>query len=614
MLEVRCACSGPIYTMDTGNEEDAANVLIRKIIPAYAERNDRTTNTNPIPATTLAESSNPRILKHFPQGHIPREIQEDLIQKIESKFASGYKIIVLSAPTGIGKSDIAAYFAKSLGSSHIVTSSKNLQDQYSRDLKFLKPVKGMSNFPCLQLMKNKKIDLKDDKLALQRKLTCELGSCKKTVLTNGTKAKEVCEFKPSISDVQNGLVDNKCHYYIQKYAGLVSNHTLWNYSSYFQLVKFQKEAYSDYIERAVGIFDESHKIEDEIIQFIGSDIYKRNLEECNIDIRNRTLSDIDVVIRILDDLAESYARQIKETEESRAFQMNPDYELLTKLEKKYKRFITAKIDISSNKDNFVVNDPVFDRDGEFRFISIKPLDISQYAKEFFDNSKQIFMSATIDKSSFCENIGFKQEEVAVVEAPKSPFSYENRAVDFLNIRSMRFDSTPQDELAVIQKIDELLSKHHNQRGLILTSSRSKCNKIYQNLSVHNKKRVRICHSNNEFGKTQDEIIAEHSKDPNGVLLSSSLWEGVDLKDDLSRFQIIAKTPFPDSTEKRVKEKMKKYYLWYRSQTITKLLQGFGRSIRSETDWARTYVLDTKAKELLKQNLTLVPLAYHDLIN
>ena len=28
------------------------------------------------------------------------------------------------------------------------------------------------------------------------------------------------------------------------------------------------------------------------------------------------------------------------------------------------------------------------------------------------------------------------------------------------------------------------------------------------------------------------------------------------------------------------------------QTLTKLLQGFGRSIRSEDDWAKTYVLDT----------------------
>ena len=110
-----------------------------------------------------------------------------------------------------------------------------------------------------------------------------------------------------------------------------------------------------------------------------------------------------------------------------------------------------------------------------------------------------------------------------------------------------------------------------------------------------------------------EVITEHALDPSGVLLSSSLWEGVDLKDDLSRFQIIAKVPYPNYTEKRVKAKMEKFPLWYTSQTLTKILQGFGRSIRSEDDWAKTYVLDSAVNNVFFKGQGMIPRAYYDVL-
>ena len=168
-------------------------------------------------------------------------------------------------------------------------------------------------------------------------------------------------------------------------------------------------------------------------------------------------------------------------------------------------------------------------------------------------------------------------------------------------------------MAVSKKIDEILTKHSDQKGLILTSSRARCYNIINQISPQNKKRIRLCHTSNQNGKTQDQILKEHSEDDDGVLLSSSLWEGVDLKDDLSRFQIIAKTPYPSLSDKRVKTKMQKFPLWYKAQTIMKLLEGFGRSIRSENDWAVTYVLDSAALTILNQYKTIVPKAYYDVL-
>lgn len=500
--------------------------------------------------------------------------------------------------------------------SFVVTASKHLQDQYTKDLQFLKPVKGKSNFPCLQLMEHEGIKKDDFKNAMQRRLTCEKGLCEEIKQKHGKKVKEVCKFKPQITEFEESGYDNEwCHYYKQKYLALISNHSIWNYSSYFQLMKFNKVLYAEYINRPVAIFDEAHQIEEQIIQFIGIDIYNKHLEECGINVKNYDLTDIDIIIKLLDDLAESYAKQIKDTKENRAFISNPDYPLVKKLDDKYYRMADARVEILSNKDNFVINEPTKDEKERFGSISIKPLDISKYIKSFFDINNRIFMSATIDKESFCENTGMDASQVAFVDTPRSPFLSENRKINFLNIRKLsRAKSTPDDELSVIKKIDEILSKHNKQRGLILTSSGKRCLEIKKYLSNENKNRIRICHSMNENGKTQNEILQEHSKDGNGVLLSSSLWEGVDLKDDLCRFQIIAKVPYPNLSEKRTKIKMKKFPLWYRSQTVMKLLQGFGRSIRNETDWAITYVLDSAAYDLLNQSKPMVPRSYHDVLS
>ena len=127
-----------------------------------------------------------------------------------------------------------------------------------------------------------------------------------------------------------------------------------------------------------------------------------------------------------------------------------------------------------------------------------------------------------------------------------------------------------------------------------------------------KSRIQIAHSSeNKNGMTISDILERHKASRNGVLLSSSFWQGVDLKDDMSRFQIIAKCPYPFLGDKRIKKKQSNDPKWYQYQTVLKLLQGFGRSIRSDTDYAKTFVLDNAVADLLIRNRQMVPSAYHD---
>jgi ATP-dependent DNA helicase DinG len=77
----------------------------------------------------------------------PKQCQ--VLQEICDAFNSGYRIIVLEAPTGFGKSPVAISVARTLGSNYTWSATKELQTQYVDDYPYLRSVKGMDNFRCL---------------------------------------------------------------------------------------------------------------------------------------------------------------------------------------------------------------------------------------------------------------------------------------------------------------------------------------------------------------------------------------------------------------------------------------------------------------------------------
>jgi Rad3-related DNA helicase len=86
-----------------------------------------------------------------------------------------------------------------------------------------------------------------------------------------------------------------------------------------------------------------------------------------------------------------------------------------------------------------------------------------------------------------------------------------------------------------------------------------------------------------------------------------MHEGLDLVGDLSRVQLICKIPWPNFFENkqlaRRVELDRRYLIWI---TALKLLQSSGRSVRSETDWAHTYVLDGGFEDFIQDAGSMIP--------
>ncbi|MGA9151823.1 MAG: helicase C-terminal domain-containing protein [Candidatus Nitrosopolaris sp.] len=47
--------------------------------------------------------------------------------------------------------------------------------------------------------------------------------------------------------------------------------------------------------------------------------------------------------------------------------------------------------------------------------------------------------------------------------------------------------------------------------------------------------------------------------------------------------------------------------WYTWQTALRLVQGYGRSVRSKDDWAKTYVLDSAFLPFVRKNANILPI-------
>jgi Rad3-related DNA helicase len=200
------------------------------------------------------------------------------------------------------------------------------------------------------------------------------------------------------------------------------------------------------------------------------------------------------------------------------------------------------------------------------------------------------MSATIiNHEGFSLTLGLPFDEVTTVAVP-SPFDPENRPVIFSPAGSMSSKNIEKTLPIMTQMVKEVLNSHKNDKGIIHTHS----TKVAEHLkrTIRNK-RIIVAH-----GADREDALKKHikSKEPT-VLISPSMAEGVDLKGDLSKFQVICKIPFPYLGDKVVVKKMNRWKWWYNTQTVRTIIQAVGRSIRSEDDTAVTYILDGDWKRI-----------------
>jgi Rad3-related DNA helicase len=151
-------------------------------------------------------------------------------------------------------------------------------------------------------------------------------------------------------------------------------------------------------------------------------------------------------------------------------------------------------------------------------------------------------------------------------------------------------------------VDEIMNLHPEESGIIHSGSYEISGKIYDALSPQQRSRVLVYQGTQEKEQALQRFLSEK----NLILMGPSILEGLDLASEKSRFQVFVKVPYPSIGDKFVSAKMNYHPEWYSWKTICSILQGVGRSVRSDDDWAITYFLDGCLVDLLKKHRASFP--------
>jgi ATP-dependent DNA helicase DinG len=527
--------------------------------------------------------------KFFPFSEI-RDQQREAIEFALREFDSGKKFVIIEAGTGVGKSAIGLTISRALSSqmervesfkpgAYFLTTQKILQDQYLSDF-------GGKNGPMTSLKSSSNYQCK-----YHKKQSCgESQRLLKLEQDKTSKFFRTCSFS--------------CTYKEAKTCFIESPESITNFS-YF----FAETTYSGKLTpRDVLVIDEAHNTDSEMSKFIEVSVSERfaqtvlnlqmpktlNSERAAFDwIKNVYTTKLTSHLKHIESMFEQHAGLREKVKEFDA--LSRQIEMLDKHLSKVNKFIEL-----FDEDNWVLS-VTETEDQKSRRIEFKPIDISPYSEQalFKMGRKVLMLSATIlNHRAFCESLGVPFEQAAFISLP-TPFPVENRPVLVSSIGKMSASEIENTLPKLAEAIRRILATHPNEKGIIHCHSYKVSSYIMKNI----KSKRLLTHKSED----REDVLNQHisSKEPT-VLVTPSMTEGVDLKGDASRFQIICKVPYPYLGDKLVQKRMRKWSWWYPLQTAKTVIQSLGRSIRSSDDFAVSYILDSDWNRFYGQNQDMFP--------
>ena len=499
-----------------------------------------------------------------------RPQQEELISCSVDSFNSGRKYVMVNAPTGTGKTLVDMMVAHNTAlKSLYICSSKILQDQLIQDFPEAKILKGRNNYQC----------------NLHKMLTAD--SCLEKCQPYKKKLKcLVCNSScDSCESDKYSIID--CNYYDTKSDVMRSKYAILNTHYYLNELNYSG-SFKNY---QTVVIDEADTLEETLTNFISFSIHPVQLKKYNLE-------EPEYVTKL-----ESWIEWAKQAQE-KIDKIYKQYSWLLKIkdeerkeyEKDIKEFSVIK-NLKTKIEMLVENLDagwLFEHKDKFSFspIWLTPALSEKYLWQHAD--RFLLSSATLHKKPIMAKLlGLDISDIDYFET-NSPFPIENRRIIYKPVVALRkkSDNYEEDENKIVDEICRTIDNHKNEKGIVHAVSYKFAQKIAR---AHNR-----CIAHNCTDKNIKLADFYNSKD--FVFVSPSSEHGLDLRDDLARFCIWGKVPFPNLTDKRVSARLygsgRFGQEWYSSVTAQKLCQGWGRAIRSETDYAVNYIFDSQFDKVI----------------
>ena len=205
---------------------------------------------------------------------------------------------------------------------------------------------------------------------------------------------------------------------------------------------------------------------------------------------------------------------------------------------------------------------------------------------------QLFMSATIEPTLMKYFYGTSKFEYIQL---KPIFDKSQKKVTFFNIGKLNHSNIQESSKELAMCCEEIMRTQEG-KGIIMTPSFAISSSISDYLRTKKKFKKKIFE--HKKGEKITVVLDDHrGYEGPSLIITPSGFEGIDLKDDESRFQIMVKAPYYSLGDKRMKYILDKYPKLYSLITLYKIVQGMGRSTRNQSDHSHTYCLDSNICKL-----------------
>lgn len=262
--------------------------------------------------------------------------------------------------------------------------------------------------------------------------------------------------------------------------------------------------------------------------------------------------------------------------------------------------VQALNDLSTRRDDaFVKSEVKFN--SNFFTHTVRDLSETELIKRNFIDKIEygFFMSATLGNTNeYSKMLGLPPEDTSSYRL-RSTFDFKKSPIylcksGWLNWKNFKenIDTVLDTCLHICETI------HPDEKGIIHTSTFKIADLLMEKLNqsdyggnlipIKDKTRYRFYRTPQQ----KEQCVAElKSSETPLIIIGPSLYEGLDLKGDEGRFNILVKVPYP-GIDDYVKAKMERIPFWYSRVTLEKVVQAIGRTNRYVEDYSTTYLLDS----------------------